>query len=469
MTRLAWFSPMPPVPSGIARCSADLIDRLRSEFDIDLFVDEPVARIAPGTESAHAFVWRHHRRPYDLTVHQLGNSSFHDYQWPYLFRYPGLTVLHDAHLHHARAAALLRTGRATDYRSEFARNHPDAPADAAELVVAGFDNHAYYAWPMTRLVAERSRMVAVHTEPLARQLREAAPDAQIEIVRLGHGRLLSTDDRARLRHRCRIRYGIPAQAPVFGCFGGLSPEKRLPQILEALAGVLPYAPDAHLLLAGAPSSHDLAGAPSSQHALRREIAARGLASRTTVTGYLETDDELTACIAACDVGLALRWPTAREVSGPWLRCLAAGIPTVVIDLAHQWDVPSFDPRTWQTRLPAPPRAVTTPPITVAIDILDEVHSLRLAMRRLVTDPAFAEALGRAGRAHWIARHSIEGMAGDYRRVIARALARPVPATALPGHLLDAADRMLLGELRRFGLPPPVDTRRSGDVAFEVDS
>ncbi len=104
MARLAWFSPMPPVPTGVAACSADLVAALGDEHEIDLFVDEPVARVAPGTRSAHDFVWRHQRQPYDLTVYQVGNSSHHDYLWPYLFRYPGLTVLHDAHLHHARAA-----------------------------------------------------------------------------------------------------------------------------------------------------------------------------------------------------------------------------------------------------------------------------------------------------------------------------------------------------------------------------
>ncbi len=126
MPRLAWFSPMPPVATGVAACSADLVSALRGEHQIDLFVDEPVVRLAPGTRSAHDFVWRHQQQPYDLTVYQVGNSSHHDYLWPYLFRYPGLTVLHDAHLHHARAASLLRRFRAGDYRTEFAWNHPES-------------------------------------------------------------------------------------------------------------------------------------------------------------------------------------------------------------------------------------------------------------------------------------------------------------------------------------------------------
>src|SRR5687768_1993029 len=107
--RLAWFSPMPPVRTGVAACSAELVAALLSEHDIDVFVDrvppdQPGHRRTPLIRSAHDFVAAHQLRPYDLTVYQLGNSSHHDFEWPYVFRYPGLAVLHDAHLHHSRAA-----------------------------------------------------------------------------------------------------------------------------------------------------------------------------------------------------------------------------------------------------------------------------------------------------------------------------------------------------------------------------
>src|SRR6185295_16246945 len=36
--RLAWFSPMPPVPSGVADCSADLVVELAKRHTIDVYV-----------------------------------------------------------------------------------------------------------------------------------------------------------------------------------------------------------------------------------------------------------------------------------------------------------------------------------------------------------------------------------------------------------------------------------------------
>ena len=458
--RLAWFSPMPPVRTGIAAVSAELVEPLRNEHDIDVYTDD--SRRAPdrAERGAHDFVWQHRQRPYDLIVYQIGNSSHHDYIWPYLFRYPGLTVLHDAHLHHARAAALLRTRRAHDYRVEFAANHPDADPSLAELAVEGFDNHLYYSWPMTRLIIDASRLTAVHMPVLAAALRTQHPSARIEAIRLAHGEPIAPERARAARSRIRNAHGINADAIVFGVFGGLTPEKRIPQILDALAAVLPYAPSAHLLLAGAAAQHfDASDA----------VRARGLGARVTTTGYLPDDRELLDHMAACDVSINLRWPTAREMSGPWLRALAAGLPTITTDLAHLADVPSLDPRTWavrpgseirdpgsvaedmEIRRRSDPASRIPHPATIAVDILDEDHSLRLAMRRLATDAQLRSSLGASARSYWDREHSLPRMLEDYRRVISEAAAASAPKPSLPAHLINGGNATLRRLLAPFGI------------------
>jgi glycosyltransferase involved in cell wall biosynthesis len=465
--RIAWFSPLPPVRTGIADASAELVAALRTRgHDIDPYPDA----------AAHDFPWTHRQRAYDLIVYQFGNSSHHDYQWAYALRYPGLVVLHDTHLHHARAAFLLRERRAADYRAEFAWNHPDVPADAAELAIAGFDSQLFYRWPMVRSLIDASRLVAVHGEATRAQLLDSIPDAagKVVSVRLGHGQFVSPDQRQESRRRIRATLGIADDEVVFGLFGGLTPEKRIPQVLAAMRALAPYAPTARLLLAGAAAAH---------YDVHAGIAAHGLQARVIVTGYLE-ESALTAHLAACDVSLNLRWPTARETSGAWLRALAAGVPTIITDLAHLGDVPSLDPRTWQEdRLwalgvglwdettettevlkPAPlkplkPKAQSPKPVSIAIDILDEDHSLRLAMRRLAQDAELRERLGRAGQAWWQREHSLEQMVDDYERVLAAAASRPgnAPdaADGAPPHLRSDGDRRLHALLAPFGIEAPI--------------
>ena len=439
MQRLAWFSPMPPARSGVAVYSAQVVAALREIHTIDVFTDQP----APGARSAHDFIWEQQQRPYDLVVYQLGNSSYHDFIWPYLFRYPGLTVLHDAHLHHARAAQLLRVKREADYRAEFAASHRGAAADMAELAVRGFDNYLYYSWPMRRLIVEASLVTAVHATLMADELREEVPGSVVETIRLAHGEPVTSDEARQAGRRVREHYGIRANHVLFGVFGALTPEKRLPQILEAFAEIRPYVPDARLMLAGATAAH---------YDLAAEIERRNLGGVVTVTGYLP-DETLTDHLVACDVSLNLRWPTAREVSGPWLRAIAAGRATIVTDLAHTADVPSLDPRTWTVSHARAAGAPAPEPIAVAVDLLDEAHSLRLAMRRLATDADLRMRLGAEANAYWRQEHSPQRMLGDYHRVLHRALteARAIATDNRPPHLRDRGDQRLNDVLMHLGV------------------
>src|SRR5882762_5932513 len=124
---IAWFSPFPPERSGISAYSAEILPGLAANHTI--------ARVPEL--GAHDFVWQHRRDPYDLVVYQLGNAPCHDYMWAYLAAFPGLVVLHDARLHHARARSLLQQRRFDDYRRELQYDHPDAASGFAEYVVEG--------------------------------------------------------------------------------------------------------------------------------------------------------------------------------------------------------------------------------------------------------------------------------------------------------------------------------------------
>ena len=198
-----------------------------------------------------------------------------------------------------------------------------------------------------------------------------------------------------------------------------------------------------------------------------EVHRRHLQDRVTLTGYLSSDAELTDHLAACDVSLNLRWPTAGETSGPWLRALALGRPTIVTDLIHQGDVPSLDPRTWRENVgPRTPRTEHRGPgrdhrtsdegpgtraVCVALDILDEDHSLHLALRRLVSDADLRATLGRAAEAWWQREHSPDAMRDDYLRLIEEAASTPAPAVELPSHLRTDGDTTLRSLVTPLGL------------------
>ncbi len=440
--RLAWFTPLPPVRSGIAAYSAELLPRLAAAHETDVFVEcvtpfDGRCRVL----DAHEFVWRHLREPYEAIVYQLGNEECHDYMWPYVFRYAGVVVMHDAQLHHARARALLGRGRQEDYRREFRYNHPDVRPGAAEFAVAGLRGSLYYFWPMTRAVLRSARVAALHNPRVADQCRADCPEARVTTLTMGVPEPRASEG---ARAAVRARHGIAADAVVFAAFGKVTPEKRLPQALAALAALAKPAPRAHLLVAGEDAPYfDVADAAH----------AAGVADRVTMAGFLP-DRAIGEYLAAADVCLCLRWPTSRESSASWLRCLAAGKPTVVTDLAHTVDVPTLDPRTWTTTTAATDADATPDAVAVGIDILDEDHSLRLAMRRLATDAPLRRALGASAHRFWAAHHTLEHMAADYARLLARVGELPATATAdLPAHLREDGGALAHRILDEIGVAP----------------
>ena len=452
MTRLAWFSPLPPVRSGIAQYNHELLPSLVEVHDIELFVAAtPTDYISPDARvqvfEAHDFIWKHARDPYDLVVYQLGNAPCHDYMWAYLTRFPGLVVLHDGQLHHARGRTLLQQWhpRQEDYRREFWFNHPDANPDLAELGAVGLLGSLTYLWPMLRIVVESSRAVLVHNEWLAEQIRDAQRDTPVHVVSMGVPEASPAPD---ARRRIRARHAIAESAVVFTAFGKGTPEKRVREAMRALASMADAVPQAHLLVAGETVEY---------YDVHAEAVALGIAERVTVAGYV-ADAEIDDYLEASDVCLCMRWPTSRETSASWLRCLAAGKPTISTDLVHTTDVPTLDPRDWsllEARLKSRPTgdaesrptgdAKSRPtdekaigPVGVSIDILDEDHSLKLAIRRLATDEKLRAALGSNGRTLWARRFRLAQMAAGYQETIARTLqthgGRPEFRKTLPPHL-----------------------------------
>ena len=414
--RVAWFSPLPPVRSGISAYSADLLPLLRGRAEVDPF-DEA---------HAHDFVWKHRTRPYDLVVYQLGNSACHDYQWAYLTRYPGLVVLHDAQLHQSRALGLLQRQRHREYREEFAFSHPGAPAGLADLVIAGLGGSLYYLWPMLGAVMAASRVVAVHNDTLAGDLRARFPAVPVEAIRMG---VPAVPADAGARASVLARHAIPPGSTVMACFGRLTPEKRIGVVLGALGRVSRLRPDVHLLLVGEPGEG---------YDVRREAREAGVEDRVTLAGFVPERD-LPAYLLAADVCLCLRWPTSGETSASWLRCLAAGRPTVVTTLVQMAGVPRLDPRSWS--LVGDPasgdESASDEAVSVSVDLADEDRSLELAMTRLASDPGLRERLGARARAYWAREHTLDRMLADYERVIARAIDAPGRAApGLPAHFRD---------------------------------
>lgn len=335
--RIDLLSPLPPVRSGISDYTVDLLPHLRQHAEV-----RPVA--LPGQPVAEGVVERFRPIPWGelpsepgagdpLPLYQMGNNRHHRAVLERALAFPGVLTLHDLVLHHLLLDLTLGPdGIGGDaglehYVERLGADHGWMGERIARAKLWGAYGAApTFALPAHRTLLRRQRGVLVHSRWAAEAVRRDDPEVRVRAVPMGVPLPAAADPRRGLEMRRRL--GIPEGAPVVGCFGFQTPIKRTLSTVAALAAA--GLEEAHLLVVGEVSP-----------ALGLEAAARqaGVAGRVHVTGFVEFSD-FEAALAAADLAVNLRYPTAGETSASLLRILAAGRPAVVSEYAQFAELPA---------------------------------------------------------------------------------------------------------------------------------
>ena len=173
--KLAWFRATPPAHLDPLDDTAALIGDLNSSHHIDVFT----------AANAHDFVWMHFQAPYDLCIHELGNTDAHDFIWPYLLHYGGVLLLRSLNLHRSRARSLASQHRLDDLRAELAFSRGSsmlrAPLLSATLVVVAHEATA-------SALADEHPDVRIRVAPTGvAQVKPAHTTSRVTLGLLGNG------------------------------------------------------------------------------------------------------------------------------------------------------------------------------------------------------------------------------------------------------------------------------------------
>lgn len=373
MLPLDYVSPLPPARTGIADYSADLLPHLAERCDVRL-VALPGQRVSRELTDRWPTVGPESLGGERLPLYHMGNNHWHHEVWKAALRVPGVLVLHDLVLHHfllGRTVGSEPGAAAFDaYRAQLTADHGWVGENAAAPARWGFlDTVVQFALPARRTLLRSQRGVLVHGQRGLEELCAEDPELRVRRVPMAVPLPPPADDSA--GRELRRRLGIPAEAAVIGSFGFQTPMKRTHVAISALAQ--PQLAGAHLLVAGevAPLV-DLAG-------LARKL---GVAARVHLLGYVPFD-ELERAIAASDVCLNLRYPTAGETSASLLRILALGRPAIVNEYAQYRDLPD--------------EAVIKVPLCSDEDPAVEAAALAARLTELLAAPAALRQLGEAAR------------------------------------------------------------------------
>ena len=359
---VGFHAPLPPARSGVADYAAALLGALR-EF----------GSVEPGAARA------------DVHLYHLGNNPLHAGAYTRALATPGVAVLHDAVLHHFFLGAL---GPA-EYVEEFVYQYGEWYRPLAERLwrerAGSAQDHRYFAYPMLKRVAERSRAVIVHNAGAAAMVRSHAPDAAVvQIPHLFEGPARGVDPGA-----FRKKLGIPAGATLFGVFGYLRESKRVLPVLQTFARLRAGGSPAALLLAGEFASADL------RAAVQPWLGSPGVFH----TGHLSESDFWQAA-AAVDLCLNLRDPGAGETSGIAIRLMGIGKAVALTDGPETADFP-------ETACLRVRRGVA------------ETAELFEYMSLAVAKPHVLRQVGGLAQQHVRARHSLQSAAREYWSTLCR--------------------------------------------------
>lgn len=387
MLKLAYFSPLPPAPTGIADYSQDLIEPLSQRCHLTLFARQPASvdgqirrrfRVEP-TSSYPGRRWE-----FDLALYHMGNSGYyHQEIYDLALRYPGIVVLHEVFLPDFMAHVTLGRGDYAAYAREMGYELGAAGYQQAWRIRLGRRSGPEASLRFSQRLVDRCLGLIVHSHSAAGLIQGQAGRPPVAVA----PQLVASQEAKSLRPEL----GLPEDTVIFATTGLVNASKRLDLALDALARLRQELPNVYFLVVG--GAHADTNVP-------RLIRQRGLQDSVHWTGRVASLAEFGGWTAAADVVLTLRHPTLGEASNAAVRALAAGKPLIVYDDGWYGELPG------EVCLQVPP--------------LDQ-EALLAAMATMVRQPERRRAMGRAAAAYAQETLDPARVAGHYVRFLAEVL------------------------------------------------
>lgn len=378
---IQFITPLPPVQSGIAQYSRDLLRAAPGSWPLEVFVEPGSDALGAGGFPVAGWDAFDSELP---AVIQLGNSGNHRAAFAAGRRARGIVVLHDVVLHHALLGEFIRRNDSRSYVALLGRLYGPAGERLARAALRGRVPSDLLDWPLSEPFVRRARAVIVHNEFARDQLLQRTLEATIYRVPMGVPLPRLIDQR-----EARKGLGLPETAFIVASVTHINPYKRIPVVLRAVRRLAARVPETLLVLAGSV-------APGMD--IERQAALLGLQPRLRMLGYV---DDLRARLVAraADVCINLRYPVTGETSASLLRLLGAERPVIVTDGASSTELDE------------------EVGLRVAPDRFEEEMLVEL-LWELSNDDAFRVAAGSSARAFIEREHSMQRALNGYRSVLA---------------------------------------------------
>jgi len=328
--KLAYFSPLNPLKSGISDYSEELLPSLAAQAEVDLFVDGFAPTCEEITSRFKIFDYRsepkflQRLKHYDALICQLGNSHrYHAGIYEVANQFPAIIVFHDFALQHfflERSRALKNPNIYLD-ELEISASREDR-LEAEEALSRGVAPPQYQnpvAFPMNFRLANRAEGLIVHSEWSRSRLARIAPG--VPIAKINHHVKIASDE-------SRRKAANGSRPLTIASFGFITSTKGLECAIRSLAALK----SDHLF------HYYLVGEPDSYFDIEELLRVYNMSDRVSISGFVDFA-EFNQRIAETDIAINLRDQTVGETSGSLCRLMASGVPTVVSNIGWFSEIP----------------------------------------------------------------------------------------------------------------------------------
>ncbi|EPY07905.1 group 1 glycosyl transferase [Paenibacillus alvei TS-15] len=337
MKRVAYFSPLNPIRSGISDYSEDLIPYLSNHFEVDIYVPD-------GVEPSNSYILNKYNifshskfqrkydgGEYDALIYHMGNNyNGHKEIYEFMIRYPGIVVLHDYSLHHFFAEKTISRGYVDEYKEEVLYSHGEEGLRVVEEFLAGkgeplWENRSLQ-FPMNLRVLDRAAGIIVHSEFAKRFIEKTAPYVPVEVIPIPTPNISEPEQLEQEKINARQELCIDPTAYVISSLGFANYTKRIDKVLLAISKIKDKYPNVISNL-----KYYIVGEIAQSYKLEDMIRKHGLQDNIVCIGYVNIND-FDKYIMASDVCMNLRYPTQGENSASLVKILGRGKPVVATDI-----------------------------------------------------------------------------------------------------------------------------------------
>jgi glycosyltransferase involved in cell wall biosynthesis len=357
--RVAFLTPLPPDPSGVADFSAATLAALAHRANVSVFssTKDPVMPDGVCRDIRPVSAMPYLSASHDAVVSVVGNSHFHLEIFHQMMRWGSASIAHDARMLNFYSLLLGEQRTIAVASAELGR-----PVTADEIQKWLMDQHSLPALLLDE-IAGMSHPLMMHSRLTAEILRSrgiATVTLPFSPYRVLPDEALSPD----AKRKARENLMLPQDDLIVATFGNVSPDRAIEDGLWAVEFLRAWGFPARLACIGPVN-------PEFNRYLNNIAASIGMQNYLFLTPDGVSEHVYRLWLSAADVAFQLRTYKLGGLSGALLDCIAAGLPTVAnLHLAEAMEAPE-----WVRRVPDGISAVLIAEQLAAI-IAEGIHRAR---------------------------------------------------------------------------------------------